>query len=142
MNYIRIIIILKCKCCLDEEYSECGNSCDYTCGNIHDREPKLCCEECRRGCFCRFPLLRAGDGSCYQVRQCPLPDGTMPHFLPTTTPKPPPPSAYRPTEIDDEREINIDLYGNEITRPVSVSNIENIETGEILKVTITPKPKF
>merc|ERR1739838_768013 len=56
-------------CAAGSEWSECANSCEASCGAIHDDIP--CTEQCVPGCTCPVGQVFDYNGSCVEVKACP-----------------------------------------------------------------------
>lgn len=64
-----MLIVLKQTCPGNEVWSECGRSCQASCGAISLEIP--CSEECIPGCTCPEGKVRDYDNNCLAVQLCP-----------------------------------------------------------------------
>ena len=65
----KLILYLQVTCPAGSEWSECANSCEASCGAIHDEIP--CTEQCVPGCTCPVGFVFDYSGICVDVKDCP-----------------------------------------------------------------------
>lgn len=63
------MLLLQETCPEGMEWSECGSSCQASCGSIHEEIP--CSEECVPGCACTEGQVFSYEGTCISVDLCP-----------------------------------------------------------------------
>ncbi|XP_054714337.1 SCO-spondin-like isoform X2 [Uloborus diversus] len=74
----------KTSCGVDEEYLECGSSCEPSCDN---NEEENCSYECVSGCFCKQGFVRGPFGACVLPDMCQKATMLFPWFLLSTQPR-------------------------------------------------------
>lgn len=60
-------------CDENEEYHKCGTYCPPTCDDFSHplpKEPKICIDMCKTGCFCKRGYYRNKDGQCVTREKC------------------------------------------------------------------------
>ncbi|XP_054714336.1 mucin-5B-like isoform X1 [Uloborus diversus] len=76
--------IQQASCGVDEEYLECGSSCEPSCDN---NEEENCSYECVSGCFCKQGFVRGPFGACVLPDMCQKATMLFPWFLLSTQPR-------------------------------------------------------
>ncbi|KAG8198795.1 hypothetical protein JTE90_007099 [Oedothorax gibbosus] len=84
-------------CGVNEEYSECGPSCEQTCDEYRN-DYLDCPEECAKGCFCKEGFVRGSLRNCIEPRKCGNKNMLEPWFLINARTK------TRTPALDDEDE--------------------------------------